>query len=164
MKKENFSLAGLCDMHSSHIKCLPPIFTSYGLRPRFTGEIVTLKLYEDNALLKKKILEDGNGKVLVIDGCGSPHCALIGDQVVVQAIKNGWEGFVINGYIRDSKQINILPIGIKALGTCPIKSSKKSFGYDNMTINIGGTDIHPGDYVYADEDGVLISHQWFLDD
>ena len=123
----------------------------------FTGEIVTLKVFEDNSLVREAFAENGRGKVLVIDGGGSLRCALVGDQLVILAHKNGWEGVVVNGCIRDSVDINGIDIGVRALNTHPQKSIKKGAGDRDIAVTFGGVTFNPGEFVYADEDGVLVS-------
>ena len=133
------------------------MFKCYGARTSFSGRIVTLKLYEDNSLVRTVFGEDGKGKVLVIDGGGSMRCALVGDQLAALANKNGWEGVVVYGCIRDSGDINTVDIGMRALDTHPQRSLKKGVGERDLTVTLGGVSFNPGEYLYADEDGVLVS-------
>ncbi|SMD38222.1 regulator of ribonuclease activity A [Reichenbachiella faecimaris] len=149
--------ADLWDQHGADMHCVDPIFRSYGAKTSFQGEITTLKLYEDNSLVRKQLATPGKGKVLIVDGGGSFRCALVGDQLAELAIQNEWEGLIIYGCIRDSAVINTLPIGIKALNTSPVKSIKKDQGEIDISVKFGSTLFVPGYYVYADEDGVLVS-------
>ncbi|MGL6045729.1 MAG: ribonuclease E activity regulator RraA, partial [Vogesella sp.] len=130
---------------------------SYGGKPRFCGQVVTLKLYEDNTLVREMLAEPGAGKVLVVDGGGSKRCALLGDQIAELAVKNQWEGVVIYGCIRDSVAIGALPLGVRALDTNPKKSVKRNEGTRDLVLNFAGVDFTPGHWLYADEDGVLLS-------
>jgi regulator of ribonuclease activity A len=133
------------------------MFKCYGARPAFSGQIVTLKLFEDNTLVRTLFSEDGKGKVLVIDGGGSMRCALVGDQLALLAHKNGWEGAIVYGCIRDSADINAIDIGVRALDTHPQRSDKKGAGERDLALTFGGVTFNPGEHVYADEDGVLVS-------
>lgn len=144
------------------IRVVAPMFQRYGARPSFSGQIVTLKLFEDNSLVREAFAEDGKGKVLVIDGGGSMRCALVGDQLAILAQKNGWEGVIVYGCIRDSVDINGVDIGVRALNTHPLKSVKKGAGDRNIGVTFGGVTFVPGEWLYADEDGVIVSPQSLL--
>ncbi|MFC3533589.1 ribonuclease E activity regulator RraA [Vogesella facilis] len=152
-----FLTTDLYDANEGKVAVLQPMLHSYGARPRFYGQIVTLKLFEDNTLVREVLGEPGQGKVLVVDGGGSLRCALLGDQIAELAVKNQWEGVVIHGCIRDSVAINALPLGVRALATNPKKSVKRNEGSRELTVNFGGVDFVPGQWLYADEDGVLVS-------
>ena len=159
----NFKTPDLCDQFEADlgktVRVVAPMFKHYGNRKSFSGQIVTLKLFEDNSLVRTAFGEDGNGKVLVIDGGGSLRCALVGDQLAILAQKNGWEGVVVYGCIRDSGDINGIDIGVRALDTHPQKSIKKNVGDRDIAVTFGGVTFHPGEYLYADEDGVLVSEK-----
>ncbi|MEQ6289434.1 ribonuclease E activity regulator RraA [Vogesella sp. GCM10023246] len=152
-----FLTTDLYDANEDCVAVLAPLLQSYGARPRFYGQIVTLKLFEDNTLVREVLGEPGKGKVLVVDGGGSLRCALLGDQIAELAVKNQWEGVVIHGCIRDSVAINALPLGVRALATNPKKSVKRNEGSRDLSINFGGVDFVPGQWLYADEDGVLVA-------
>lgn len=139
------------------VRVVAPMFQRYGARTAFSGQIVTLKLFEDNSLVREAFAEAGNGKVLVIDGGGSMRCALVGDQLAILAHKNGWEGAIVFGCIRDSGDINQIDIGVRALNTHPLKSIKKGVGDRNIDITFGGVTFKPGEWIYVDEDGVLVA-------
>lgn len=153
----SFLTTDLYDANEGNVAVLQPMLKSYGGKPRFAGRIVTLKLYEDNTLVREVLGEPGDGKVLVVDGGGSLRCALLGDQIAELAVKNQWEGVVIHGCIRDSVAINALPLGVRALDTNPKKSVKRNEGTRDLVLNFGGVDFTPGHWLYADEDGVLVS-------
>ncbi len=153
----SFLTTDLYDAHEGRVAVLEPMLKSYGGKPRFSGQIVTLKLYEDNTLVREMLAEPGAGKVLVVDGGGSKRCALLGDQIAELAVKNQWEGVVIYGCIRDSVAIAALPLGVRALDTNPKKSVKRNEGTRNLVLNFAGVDFTPGHWLYADEDGVLLS-------
>ncbi|MFZ2853138.1 MAG: ribonuclease E activity regulator RraA [Rhodocyclaceae bacterium] len=139
------------------LRVVAPLFQRYGARTAFSGQVVSLKLFEDNSLVREAFGEDGRGKVLVIDGGGSLRCALVGDQLAILAQKNGWEGVIVNGCIRDSADINQIDIGVRALNTHPLKSVKKGAGDRHINVAFGGVTFKTGDWIYADEDGVLVS-------
>jgi regulator of ribonuclease activity A len=159
----SFKTPDLCDEFENELgkslRVVAPMFKRYGQRPSFCGQIVTLKLFEDNSLVREAFGEDGRGKVLVIDGGGSLRCALVGDQLAILAQKNGWEGVIVYGCIRDSADINGIDIGVRALDTHPQKSIKKGVGDRNIAVTFGGVTFHPGEWLYADEDGILVSAQ-----
>lgn len=139
------------------VRVVAPMFQRYGGRPSFSGQIVTLKLFEDNSLVREAFGEDGKGKVLVIDGGGSMRCALVGDQLAILAHKNGWEGVIVYGCIRDSGDINQIDIGVRALNTHPLKSVKKGAGDRDIKVVFGGVTFAPGEWIYADQDGVIVA-------
>ena len=156
-----FKTPDLCDEFEAElgktVRVVAPMFQRYGSRKSFSGQIVTLKIFEDNSLVREMFAENGTGKVLVIDGGGSLRCALVGDQLAILAKKNGWEGAVVYGCIRDSGDINEIDIGVRALNTHPQKSIKKGAGDRNIPVTFGGVTFNPGEWLYADEDGVLLS-------
>lgn len=139
------------------VRVVTPMFQRYGARSSFSGQITTLKLFEDNSLVREAFEEPGKGKILVIDGGGSLRCALVGDQLAILAQKNGWEGVIVYGCIRDSGDINQIDIGVRALDTHPLKSIKKGAGDRNIDVSFGGVTFKPGEWLYADEDGVIVS-------
>ena len=156
-----FKTPDLCDEFEAElgktVRVVAPIFQRYGGRTTFSGQIVTLKIFEDNSLVREAFAEDGKGKVLVIDGGGSMRCALVGDQLAILAHKNGWEGVVVYGCIRDSADINSIDMGVRALNTHPQKSIKKGVGDRDIAVTFGGVTFNPGEFLYADDDGVLVS-------
>ncbi|WP_137936634.1 ribonuclease E activity regulator RraA [Chitinivorax sp. B] len=151
-----FQTADLTDEHDN-LQVATPIFQQFGKRVRFHGEIVTVKVFEDNVLVKDALTESGDGKVLVVDGGGSLRCALVGDQIAAMAVKNGWSGIVVFGCIRDSAVINDLDIGVRALNTHPLKSIKQGAGYRDIAVTFAGITFRPGEHIYADEDGIVLS-------
>ncbi len=128
----------------------------YGGRAQFAGPISTVKCYEDNALLKSVLSEPGNGGVLVIDGDGSLHSALVGDIIAGLGIDNGWVGLIINGAVRDAATLRTLDIGIKALGTNPRKGTKDGVGQRDVAVEFGGVVFVPGEIVHSDDDGIVV--------
>ncbi|WP_018990834.1 ribonuclease E activity regulator RraA [Aromatoleum toluclasticum] len=154
--------ADLCDAHEGKLRVVSPMFRSYGGRPAFGGEIATLKVFEDNSLVRSALEGPGKGRVLVIDGGASMRCALVGDQLALLGVKNGWTGVIVYGCIRDSKAIGDMDIGVFALGTHPQKSIKKGVGDTDLPVTFGGVTFVPGQFVYADEDGVVLSESPLL--
>ncbi|MDA0189355.1 MAG: ribonuclease E activity regulator RraA [Proteobacteria bacterium] len=142
---------------SGSVRVVTPMFKRYGGRSAFSGRIVTLKLFEDNSLVREAFGENGQGKVLVIDGGGSLRCALVGDQLALLAHRNGWEGVIVYGCIRDSVDINGIDLGVRALDTHPLKSVKKGAGDREIAVTFGGVTFRPGEWIYADEDGIVVS-------
>jgi len=128
----------------------------------FSGKITTLKLFEDNSFVRKQLESNGKGKVLVVDGGASLRCALFGDKLAELAITNKWEGIIVNGCIRDSYLINQMDIAIKAINTSPVKSIKRNIGKMNIPVNFSGVTFIPGQFVYSDNDGVLINKKRLL--
>jgi len=163
----NFKTADICDElcdNSPNNQCdfaqvTGNSFISYGGKSRFYGEIVTLKLFEDNQLVRDQVNSEGTGKVLVIDGGASMRRALLGDMLASKALENGWSGILINGCIRDSVGMATMPIGVMALGTHPHKTEKKGVGEVNVSVSFAGLNFEPADFIYVDEDGIVLSEK-----
>ncbi len=154
-----FSTADLCDQYSDqeHFQIAEPIFKIFGAETAFSGKITTLKVFEDNILIRNTLDQTVDNRVLVVDGGGSHRCALIGDNLAEIASKNGWQGVIIYGCIRDSEAINLIPIGIRALHTHPLKSHKKGLGDRDVMITFAGINFKKDHYLYADADGIIVS-------
>jgi len=150
-----FTTADLVDAHEELQSC-DLQFRSFGKRQRFSGAISTVRCRHDNALVKRILSQHGAGRVLVIDGDGSMHCALVGDVIAGMAAANGWAGIVVHGAVRDSAAMAMLHLGIKALGTNPRKSGKAGEGEIDVPVEFGGVVFTPGGYLYADEDGIVV--------
>lgn len=163
----SFKTPDLCDQFESALgntlHVVAPMFQSYGARPSFSGQITTLKLFEDNTLVRDVLGTPGQGKVLVIDGGGSLRCALLGDQLALLGEKNGWEGVVVYGCIRDSVDINQTQLGVRAITTHPQKSVKRGVGERDLHVSFGGVTFKPGEWLYADQDGILVSSHKLMD-
>lgn len=158
--------ADLCDVFhpepvdvvsKKKLQIVEPIFKDYGGKLRFSGQAATVKCFENNPLVRMALEEKGDGRVLVVDGGASMRCALLGDNIAEMAYKNGWSGIIIYGCIRDSEDISKMPLGVKALNTFPLKSSKRDLGLRDVPVTFGGAVVKPGDWIYADKDGVLVS-------
>jgi regulator of ribonuclease activity A len=128
----------------------------FGARSQFAGPITTVKCFEDNALLKSVLSEPGDGGVLVVDGDGSLHSALVGDLIAGLGVDNRWTGLIINGAVRDAAMLRTLDIGVKALGTNPRKSAKTGEGRRDVAVDFGGVVFVPGDIAYSDDDGIVV--------
>lgn len=144
-----FTTPDLCDDFPERIKVVEPGFNSYGGNAVFSGQIVTIKCHEDNSLVREQVFQEGQGKVLVVDGGGSTRRALLGDMLAEQA--------VANGCIRDVEVIAEMNLGVKALATHPMKTDKKGIGELNVSVRFYGVDFIPGHYLYADLNGMVIS-------
>lgn len=159
-----FATTDLCDdyaamMDEGTLAVLSPVYHSYGQKQRFCGPAITLKVYEDNALIRRTLEAPGEGRVLVVDGGGSLRRALIGGQLAMLAQNNGWSGLVIHGCLRDSEEINVCRIGVRALGTHPRRGHSSGAGQSSVPVQIGDVTVLPGDWIYADADGVLVARQ-----
>lgn len=154
--------ADLCDKHIDKLQVAEPMFADFGGEAVFEGQIHTLKVFEDNTLVRAALEKDGTGQVLVVDGGGSFRCALLGDNLAALAIENNWRGIVVFGCIRDSRQIAQMDIAVKALATNPTKSVKRNEGQENIPVRFAGVDFRPGAHLYADEDGIVVSEMPLL--
>ncbi|HKS57042.1 MAG TPA: ribonuclease E activity regulator RraA [Steroidobacteraceae bacterium] len=153
----DFQTADLCDRFAAELQIGESIFRDFGGRPRFAGQIATIKCFEDNSRVRDLTAEAGNGRVLVIDAGGSLRRAVIGDMLAKQAVDNGWSGVVVYGCIRDAFAIAQLPIGVKALATCPIRTDKRGEGQRDVPVRFAGVNFRQGDWLYADEDGLIVA-------
>lgn len=150
----------LSDKYGEAVRVMEPIgIQHFGGRIEFHGQIETVKCYEDNSFVRAAFERDGTDKVLVVDGGGSNHCALLGDNMAGLAQDNHWNGIIIYGCIRDSLAVSKIDIGVLALGTNPRRSAKDNAGSSNIVVSFGGVDFVPGEFVYVDEDGVVVSDQ-----
>ncbi|WP_277960985.1 ribonuclease E activity regulator RraA [Pseudomonas sp. RIT-To-2] len=147
----------LCDAYPELVKVLEPMFSNFGGRDSFGGQIVTIKCFEDNSLVKEQVDKDGKGKVLVVDGGGSLRCALLGDMLAEKAAKSGWEGIVIYGCIRDVDVIAQVDLGVQALASHPLRTEKHGIGDLNVPVTFAGVTFKPGEFIYADNNGVIVS-------
>ncbi len=150
-------LPDLCDEFGDRVRVVAPMFRNLGGRPWFFGPITTIKCFEDNSLVAKTVATPGQDRVLVVDGGGSMRCALLGDNLAAKAAANGWQGIIVNGCIRDVDTIAGIEIGVQALASHPMKSIKRDVGLVDETVNFGGVDFVPGQYVYADNNGILVA-------
>ncbi|OMC17014.1 ribonuclease E activity regulator RraA [Mycobacterium sp. SP-6446] len=149
--------ADLVDSIGPDVRSCDVQFRQFGGRAQFAGPISTVRCFEDNALLKSVLSQPSAGGVLVIDGAGSLHSALVGDVIAELARSNGWAGLVINGAVRDAATLRSIDIGIKALGTNPRKSTKTGAGERDVEVSLGGVTFVPGDTAYSDDDGIVVT-------
>ncbi len=154
--KMNETTCDISDKLHPEVQYLEPVYKIYGAKTSFSGRIVTVKCYEDNSLVEQALSGNGKESVLVIDAGGSMNCAMLGDKRAADAINNEWEGIIVHGLIRDSVAINGMELGIRALGVYPLKSIKNGVGDSNLIVNFSGVTFTPGEYLYADEDGVIV--------
>ena len=149
--------ADLYDEHGDRLDSCDLQLRQYGGRHAFSGPIVTVRCHQDNVLLKSALSEPGAGRVLVVDGGGSLHAALMGDVIAGLAVSNGWSGVVINGAVRDVAALRELDLGVKALGSNPRKSDKQGTGERDVPVTFGNVTFHPGADLFSDDDGILVT-------
>jgi len=150
------STADLYDVHGDRLQSCDTQFRQFGGRREFDGIAVTVRCFQDNALLKSILGTPGEGRVLVVDGGGSLHTALTGDLIGQLAVDHGWAGLILHGAVRDSVALRSLPIGIKALGTNPRKSAKTGEGVRDVAVEFGGVVFVPGEIAHSDDDGIVV--------
>ena len=155
-----FSTCDLCDLHktdtSGDFRVLPPVFRSFGGRLKFAGPVSTVKCFEDNSSVKAALDEAGAGRVLVVDGGASMRRALVGGNLGAAAAKNGWAGVVVNGSVRDAAELAACDVGIRALALMPLPPLKRNQGDRDLPVQIQAVWVRPGDWLYADEDGIVV--------
>lgn len=156
-----FSTCDLCDAlkhdTSGQFRVLPPVLHAYGGRAHFAGPAFTIKCFEDNSLVKAALDTPGQGRVLVVDGGASMRRALVGGNLAAAAARHGWAGVVVDGCVRDVAELAACAVGIRALGLMPLPTDKQNQGQQDVPVVIQGVVVRPGDWVYADDDGVVIS-------
>jgi regulator of ribonuclease activity A len=152
-----WSTCDLCDRYPDALRVLAPMLRHFGGRKRFSGEVVTIKCFEDNVHIREAALEQGERRVMVIDGGASLRSALVGDGIAEWAREHGWAGMIINGCVRDTVALVRVEIGVMALGVSPVQPGKERSGVRNPPVTFGDVRFVPGDYVYADEDGVVVA-------
>lgn len=154
-----YSVPDICDAFPDAISVVEPLFTDFGKTRRFHGEIVTIKCFEDNSLVRDLVHTPGEGRVIVVDGGGSLRHALLGDLLAAAAVENGWSGLVINGCVRDVEILETLPLGIRAMNCHPLKTEKRGEGQLNVPVNFAGVRFRPGHFLYADRNGIIVANQ-----
>lgn len=157
----DFNTCDFCDAHeadtSGSFRVLAPVFRDFGATNRFAGQVATIRAIEDNSRVREAVNSPGEGRVLVIDGSGSVRRALVGGVLAAAAAKNGWAGILVYGAVRDAQELRDAGIPIKALALMPLRSVKRGEGQRDLDVEIAGTWVRPGDWLYADEDGVVVS-------
>jgi regulator of ribonuclease activity A len=154
-----FRTTDLCDQFADEVAVCEPIFNDYGGAASFCGPAATIKCFEDNSRVRELTAEPGQGRVLVIDAGGSRRRAVVGDLLAQKALDNGWRGFVVYGCIRDSAAIGRMTIGVKAMAAMPLKTDKRGEGQRDVAVQFAGVIVRPGDWIYADEDGVIVARR-----
>jgi regulator of ribonuclease activity A len=153
----------LCDAHKNDsdgaFRVLPPVYRDYGGRRRFAGPVSTVKCFEDNSLVKAALDEPGQGRVLVVDGGASVRRALVGGNLGAAAARNGWAGVVVDGAVRDLAELGALDVGIRALAPMPLPTEKRNQGQRDVPVVVQGVIVRPGEWLYADEDGIVVMPQ-----
>ena len=155
-----FATCDLCDAYKNDFtgsfRVLPPVFKNFGRLLQFSGEVVTIKCFEDNSLVKAAVDSAGEGRVLVVDGGASLRRALLGGNLGAAAAKNGWAGVVIDGCVRDVAELAQCRTGIRALAAMPLPTEKRGEGRRDVAVQIQGVWVRPGDWLYADSDGMVV--------
>ncbi len=151
--------AELCDEFEEALQIAEPLLTNFGGRRAFHGPISTVKVFEDNSLVRDALESQGKGRVLVVDGGGSRRCALLGEMMARIAEDSGWAGIVVYGCIRDAAEIGKMSIGLKALATNPRRSIKRGEGQWDVPVNFASITFRPGEYLYSDDDGIVIAQE-----
>jgi regulator of ribonuclease activity A len=155
----SYSVPDICDEFIDEISVLEPLFADFGGKEKFSGEIVTIKCFEDNSLVGDAVKSPGDGRVLVVDGGGSLRHALLGDLLAAAAAENGWQGLLINGCVRDVEILETIDLGVKALNIHPVKTEKRGEGRLNINVTFAGATIRPGSYLYSDANGVVVAER-----
>jgi regulator of ribonuclease activity A len=154
-----YSVPDICDEFFEELSVLDPLFSDFGARHKFCGEIVTVKCFEDNSKVRELVNSEGRGRVIVVDGGSSLRRALLGDLLAAKAADNGWQGLLINGCVRDVEILATIDLGIKALNSHPVKTDKRGEGQVGVEVTFAGATVWPGDYLYADANGVAVARR-----
>ena len=149
--------ADLCDQFGAEVRVADPVFHDWGGIVNFAGPIETLRVFEDNALVRQVLETAGQGRVLVVDGGGSLRTALVGGNLAALAHRNGWSGIVVHGCIRDAAELAATPVGVKALAAIPRRSAQAGAGERGVPVALAGVSLAPGLWLYADGDGIVIA-------
>ena len=152
-----YSVPDICDDFPEDISVLEPLFSDFGNRQRFSGEIVTIKCFEDNSLLRDLVCTKGNGKVIIVDGGASLRHALLGNLLAAKAVDNNWARLVINGCVRDVEILETMDLGIRALNCHPLKTEKRGEGQLKVAVSFAGVRFTPGAFLYADANGMVLA-------
>ena len=149
----------LCDLYAEQVDVVEPIFSSFGGVSNFYGKVTTVKCFESNGLIAEVLEENGEGRVLVIDGGGAVRRGLIDAELAQLAVDNGWEGIIVYGAVRQIQQLENLNIGIHALAPIPVSADESTAGESDIPVNFGGVTFFPEDYIYADLTGIILSQE-----
>ncbi|MDG3084646.1 ribonuclease E activity regulator RraA [Vibrio hannami] len=154
-----YNTSALCDIYLDQVDVVEPMFSNFGGSASFAGQVTTVKCFEDNGLIRSILEEDGNGRVLLIDGGGSLRKALIDAEIAALAEENEWEGIVVYGCIREVDDLEDMNVGIQALASIPVGATSQDIGEIDVPVNFGGVTFLPEDYLYADNTGIIISQE-----
>ncbi|KNZ33904.1 MAG: ribonuclease [Methylibium sp. NZG] len=161
LNPQKFSTCDLCDEHKGDtdgaFRVLPPVFRDFGGRLAFAGPVSTVKCFEDNSFVKAAVESPGHGRVLVVDGGASLRRALVGGNLAAAAAKNGWVGVVVNGCVRDAAELSQCDVGIRALALIPLPTERRNEGQRDVAVQVQGVWVRPGDWLYADADGMVVT-------
>ena len=149
----------LCDLYAEQVDVVEPIFSSFGGVSNFYGKVTTVKCFESNGLIAEVLEENGEGRVLVVDGGGAVRRGLIDAELAQLAVDNGWEGIIVYGAVRQIQQLENLDIGIHAIAPIPVSADESSTGESDIPVNFGGVTFFPEDYIYADLTGIILSQE-----
>jgi regulator of ribonuclease activity A len=163
LNRPAFTTADLCDSYAGEVRVAQPIFRDFGGTRAFAGPAETVRVVEDNTLVRRLLETGGRGRVLVVDGGGSLRCALVGGRLAALAAESGWSGIVVHGCVRDSADLGRTPVGVKALGLCPMRSGKNGHGEQGIPLMFAGVSWQPGDFIYSDEDGLLLASRQLIE-
>jgi regulator of ribonuclease activity A len=155
--------ADLYDRYGDELRVCDPVFRDFGGRRAFSGKALTVKCFEDNSRIKEALAEPGAGCVLVADCGGSLRCAMLGDLIAASAVENHWAGVILTGCVRDVGVLAGMDLGVKALASTPRKSTRRGEGQRDVPIQLAGVSVTPGDWIIADEDGVILAPADLLD-
>ena len=154
-----YDTSELCDIYQESVNVVEPLFSNFGGRTSFGGQIITVKCFEDNGLLYDLLEEDGHGRILLVDGGGSVRKALIDAELARLAVDNHWEGIVVYGAVRQVDALMELDLGIQAIAAIPAGCPDEGIGESDISVNFGGVTFFSGDYLYADNTGIILSEE-----
>lgn len=154
-----YNTSALCDIYQDQVDVVEPMFSNFGGLTSFSGQLTTVKCFEDNGIIRSILQEDGTGRVLLIDGGGSLRRALIDAEIAALAEENDWEGLVVYGCVREIDDLEEMEIGIQAIAAIPVGATQNNIGEVDVPVNFGGVTFLPEDYLYADNTGVIISQE-----
>ena len=157
MGTPEWSTADLCDDFGDAVQVVAPLLYDFGGRAQFSGEMVTVRVRDDNTLVRALLDTAGAARVLVVDGGGSTRCALLGDRLCALAVERGWAGVVVHGAVRDTAVLRGLPLGVRALAAVPKRSAKGGGGEEGISLAFGGATFTPGAWLYSDADGIALA-------
>ncbi|PMO52841.1 ribonuclease E activity regulator RraA [Vibrio breoganii] len=154
-----YNTSALCDVYLDQVDVVEPMFSNFGGSASFAGQVTTIKCFEGNGLIRSVLEQDGQGRVLLIDGGGSLRRALIDAEIASLAEENEWEGLVVYGSVREIDELEDMSIGIQALASIPVGASQTDVGELDVPVNFGGVSFLPEDYLYADNTGIILSQE-----